>query len=94
MLWQAEAGYSFAMANGHLSTLDPSTATDPGPLEVNEPGPGDHLLLQWAYAENATLFLVDGTQPEPWLTALGSLRHAWIGGVYLYAVPGHASPCV
>jgi hypothetical protein len=95
MLWQAEAGFSFRMANGFVSPRDPKGVPQTFGLEVNDPASTSGQVLHWAEAQGATMILIDGTRSSPWthvLSPAGPLTE--IGGVYLRSLKtGGASPC-
>jgi hypothetical protein len=95
MLWQAEAGFRFRMANGFVSVLDPPDVPPTLGLEINNPSNRWQDAFQWAGEQGATMILVDGTRSSPWvkvLTPAGGLSE--IGGVYLRSLmPDGRSSC-
>jgi hypothetical protein len=95
MLWQAEAGFRFRMANGFVSPREPDNVPQTFGLEVNDPASTWHQVVQWATAQGATMIVVDATRSTPWVKVLGPLGEPRpIGGVYLYSLGlGGRSPC-
>ena len=95
MLWQAEAGFRFRMANGFVSPRHPDTAADPAGLEYNDPSSTWQQVFAWAKAQHATMIVLDATRSSPWRTVLAPVEHPTeIGGVLLYSLaPGGRSPC-
>jgi hypothetical protein len=95
MLWQAESGFAFQLANGYVGTQVPHGVPSPGNLPFNQPGPRALPLLQWAAAQHADVILVDGRpSASEWTRALEQSVHLTrIGGVYLYGMPGSTAPC-
>ena len=95
MLWQAEAGFRFRMANGFVSVIDPPNVPPTLGLEINDPSNTSQDAFQWAGEQEATMILVDGTRSSPWLQVLnpaGGLTE--IGGVYLRSLmPNGRSAC-
>jgi hypothetical protein len=98
MLWQAEAGFGFRMANGNLSPSPPSGVPDRGyVLDLIADNPQDDWrpLIQWARVQHVTTIVVDARRSVPWTTLLAPVTHPTeLGGVYLYSLrAGGRSPC-
>jgi hypothetical protein len=90
MLWQAEAGFNFRMADGYLGALTPASfARDLTPAVAtvrNQPDPA--ALQDFLVDRRVTAVLVDARNPEHWPAALASigLRPRHVGGEYVYRV--------
>jgi hypothetical protein len=97
MLWQAEAGFRFRMANGFVSPVLPDNVPDPedaANLRYNEAGSDWRPVIRFATAQRATIILVDSRRSVPWKAVLDPLtKPTAIGDVYLYNMPGRRSPC-
>jgi hypothetical protein len=90
MLWQAEAGFNFRMADGYLGALTPASfARDLTPAVAtvrNQPDPT--ALQDFIVDRGVSAVLVDARNPEHWPAALASigLRPRHVGGEYVYRV--------
>jgi hypothetical protein len=94
MLWQAEAGFRYRLADAWLSPVIPEGVPDPSILEAlhNDelPAGGGSAILELARDEAADVIVVDGEHAGRWrplLTGAG-LRGRALGGVELYALDG------
>jgi hypothetical protein len=98
MLWQAESGFYFRMADGYIS-LVPRGLPDYGYAErladTNLPGSDWRPLIKLARDQGATMILVAGGHGASWPTLLAPVTTpAEIGGVYLYSLrPNGRSAC-
>jgi hypothetical protein len=93
MLWQAESGFAFRMANGNLSPVVPDGVPLRGiAAAVNDddvPGGGKDDLLRLARAQGVDAILVDAGAAK-WRALLGPAPV--VGGVAVYALrPGPTS---
>lgn len=96
MLWQAEAGYSFRMADGYISAVPPTGIPDWGGMVgffVGAPLPSAQELIQWTQEDGVTVILVDGPSEQSWRSVLaGVARPKKVGDVYLYRLEPSGSP--
>jgi hypothetical protein len=90
MLWQAESGFRFRVADASLSPTVPHGVPDRRTvLEIlaNDP-PADSgpAIVALARAQGVTAIVVDAGSSEPWRTLVEGtgLRGRELGGVYLY----------
>jgi hypothetical protein len=90
MLWQAEAGFSFRMADGYLGALTPpSFAHDLSPSLTtvrNRPDPA--ALKDFLADRDVNAVLVDDRNPEYWPQALAAIgmHPQHVGGESVYRV--------
>ncbi|MDQ6775135.1 MAG: hypothetical protein M3071_02705, partial [Actinomycetota bacterium] len=91
MLWQAETGFSFRMADGYVGALLPSGyARDLGVLSSPQIQPQPPALAAFLAKRRVNVVLVDAHNSGPWpkaLSALG-LHPRLMGGVLVYTMPG------
>jgi hypothetical protein len=90
MLWQAETGFRFRMADGYLGALVPSWyARDLGvpPLSAIKPDPA--ALRDFLADRRVSTVVVDAADPLLWPQALAAIgfRPRLVGGVFVYHVP-------
>ncbi len=91
MLWQADAGFWFRMASGHLGPVPPESFTHPaGVAELAVTGKTDRAgLLQYVRVKHVSVVLVDERRSEPWRSLLsGVAKPAAVGGMLLYRFAG------
>jgi hypothetical protein len=99
MLWQAEAGFRFRLADAWLSPVVPHGVPDRSVLAAlhddEAPAGGGGAILRLARAQGADLIVLDRAHPEPWhrLLARAGLRVHTIGGVDVYDVRDTLAPC-
>jgi hypothetical protein len=95
MLWQAETGFGFRMADGYVGALLPSGyARDLGVLSSPQVQPQPSALAAFLAKRRVNTVLVDAAKPGPWpqtLSALG-LDPRLVDGVLVYALPGSGAP--
>lgn len=97
MVWQAEAGYTFRMANGYVNTRPPAEVPEPALVtSFQRPSvpPAPQALLGWARKQGVTA-IVAGPGAEPWIRALTPTLHPQrIGGVVLFDLrPNRSQTC-
>ena len=98
MLWQAEAGYSYRMAEGYVSpALPPNVPDTPYALKLlaNNRGNDWRPLVKFAKATHATMLILEEGHGESWTTMLAPITTPTeIGGVVLYSLrPNGRSTC-
>lgn len=100
MLWQAEAGFRYRLAQASLTPVVPAGVPDRATvlsLQANEaPAGGGAAVLNVARAQGADVILVDRELAEPWRTLLaraGLRPTAIVGGVEVYRLRGAAPAC-
>lgn len=92
MLWQAETGFRFDMADGYVGALAPPSYTrDLGmpPLSTPQIHPDAAALQDYLADRRVNTVLVDAANPQQWpqtLAAIG-LHSRLVGGVLVYPVP-------
>ena len=91
MLWQAEARYSFRMADGYLSVLPPRDIPDWNGMLftfLGEMPKTMRPLIRWAHLQGVSHILVDPKRGTRWtqLLAADGRRPTRIGGVDLYGL--------
>jgi hypothetical protein len=92
MLWQAETGFSFRMADGYLGALLPAAygkdlGVPPVSAPVTQPSPA--RFARFLAARHVNTVLLDAANQSYWpqtLAAIG-LRPREVGGVLVYRVP-------
>jgi hypothetical protein len=92
MLWQAETGFRFRMADGYVGALlPPGYARDLGAPPLSTPGlqPNPAALRAFLADRRVSSVLVEAANPEQWPQALSAigLRPRLLGGVLVYNVP-------
>ena len=98
MLWQAESGFEFRMADAYISTV-PTGLPDPAYLSrlanTNLPGTDWRPLIKLARDQGATMILLADGHGQHWTTLLAPVTTpADIGGVSLYSLrPNGRSAC-
>lgn len=94
MLWQAETGFGFRMADGYVGALlPPGYARDLGVLSSPQIPPQPQPFATFLAKRRVSTVLVDAANPGTWpqvLAALG-LRPRLVDGVLAYALPGPRS---
>ncbi len=95
MLWQAEAGFSFKMADGYVGALAPADyARDLGTPPLSAPGviPSAAVLGRFLEVRDVRTVLVNADEAGFWPRALArlGLRARLLDGVLVYQVPGTA----
>jgi hypothetical protein len=97
MLWQAEAGYDFQMADGFISPKPPKLPDRQGAfLLLNNLQRGSWKpLIRLAHDLGVTMIVVEGGHGDNWRNFLAPVtKPTDIGGVSLYSLrPGGRSPC-
>jgi hypothetical protein len=98
MLWQAEAMYSFRMADGWITAVPPRTIPRHKTMTRFFTGRKSLTagqLAEWARADGVTLIAVDSAHEPQWRHLLARVAHPQeIGGVYLYRLePRGSVPC-
>ena len=97
MLWQAEAGYDFQMADGFISPKAPKLPDARGAfLLLNNLQRGSwRPLIRLANDLGVTMIVVEGGHGDSWRNFLAPVtKPTDIGGVSLYSLrPGGRSPC-
>jgi hypothetical protein len=96
MLWQAETGFAFRIADGYVGALlPPGFAGDLGspPLSQFPGDPQPAVLRHFLAARRVSTVLVDAAVPGPWPAALSALglHGRLMGGEYVYRVIGARS---
>jgi hypothetical protein len=93
MLWQAEAGYRFRMANGYLGPLVPKGVPDAVAAQQFMSGyrpPTAAPLVRFARDQGATTILLD----DGWASWLPLFQGGVdLGGMHLYSVGSGGTPC-
>ncbi len=88
MLWQAEAGFAFRMANGYVNTRAPSGVPDPKLVQLLQhptPSTSARSLLDWARGQGVTKIVAAGEGARAWARLLAPAEHPQrLGGVYLF----------
>src|SRR5579862_6136417 len=98
MLWQAETGFHFRLADGYMSTVPtglPDYEYADRLAKTNLPGPDWRPLVQLAHNQGVTMILVAGAGQASWNTLLAPVTTpARIGGVTLFSLrPNGRSAC-
>jgi hypothetical protein len=93
MLWQADTGFEFRIADGYVGALvPPGFAGDLGspPLSQWPPDPQPAALRHFLIARRVGTVLVDASRPAPWPAALRAigLHGTLMGGEWVYRVRG------
>ena len=93
MLWQAESGFEFRMADAYIGLI-PSGLPDLGYSEqlanTDEPGSEWQQIVKLARDQGATMILLAAGHGESWTSLLASVATPTaIGGVYLYSLHPH-----
>jgi hypothetical protein len=86
MLWQAVGDYRFRLADGYV-TPDPPTSfyTSPAAARIANREVTWRDLVPFARDKHVTTLLVDGRQPEPWMSIVQPLYPPRdVGGVLVY----------
>ena len=94
MLWQAEAGFSFRMADGYVGAVAPSGwARDLGSLSNPQVPPQPSALAAVLAERHVSTVLLDAHDAGAWPQVLGALGlHArLVGGVFVYPLPASFS---
>jgi hypothetical protein len=95
MLWQAEAGYRFRMANGNISPIAPKAvpywhfAQD---LTSGYRPPTDVRLLRLAKAQGVTTILIPGDRTD-WAGTFANRHVTSLDGVFLIGLTPGGSQC-
>jgi hypothetical protein len=99
MLWQAEAGFRFRLADAWLSPVVPEGVPLRAVAEAlhddEVPVGGGSAVLKLARAQGADAIMLDRQHAEPWrsLLARTPLRARTVGGLDLYDVRGTLGAC-
>jgi hypothetical protein len=93
MLWQAETGFRFRIADGYVGALlPPGFAADLGSPPLSQPSgePQPAVLRHFLAARRVSTVLVDASDPAQWPAALSAigLHGTLTGGEYVYRVIG------
>ena len=93
MLWQAETGFRFKLAEGYVGALLPSDyvaslQSVPGRNPTLPPDP--NAVRTYIVRRHVAIVVVDGAAPGPWpgVLAAAGLRPQAVGGVLLYRTAG------
>jgi hypothetical protein len=96
MLWQAETGFAYRMANGYVGPRAPKGVPDPGlvrSLQGRTVPTDPQPLLAWARSQGVTTIVVAGEGARAWVHLLSASEHPRrVGGVYLFELHGRRSP--
>jgi hypothetical protein len=88
MLWQAEAGFAFDMADGYVNSVVPDGVPEPTFIHHLERGglpASPQELLAWARRQGVTNIVVAGRDSTAWARLLEpALRPQRVGGVYVF----------
>ena len=98
MVWQAEAGYRYRMADGFISPELPHNVPDRTyalKLWLNTPGTDWRPLIKFAKAKQVTMIILEGGHGQSWTDLLAPVtKPTNIGGVVLYSLrPNGVSAC-
>jgi len=98
MLWQAESGFQFRLADGYISTVPtglPDYEYADRLADTNDPGDDWRPLVKLAYDQGVTMILIPAVDASSWNKLLAPVTTpAEIGGVYLYSLrPNGRSAC-
>jgi hypothetical protein len=98
MLWQAEAGYRFRMAQGYVSPQLPDDVRDApyaARLLANNRGNNWRPLVKYAKANQATMLILEKGHGQSWTDMLAPVTTpTYLGGVVLYSLrPNGVSAC-
>ena len=99
MLWQAEAGFRFRLADAWLSPVVPEGVPFRAVAEAlhddEAPAGGGSAILKLARAQGADAIMLDRQHAEPWRSLLAQtpLRARTVGGLDLYDVRGTLGSC-
>jgi hypothetical protein len=93
MLWQAESGFEFRMADAYIGLIPrglPDLGYDEQLANTNDPGGDWRRLVKLARDQGATMILLAGGHGQSWTTLLAPVTTPTaIGGVYLYSLRSH-----
>jgi hypothetical protein len=93
MLWQAETGFAFRMANGYVNSVIPEGVPDVPfvrRLKSSRVPAGPQPLLAWARAQGVTKIVAAGPGAGAWVRLLSpAVRPQRLGGVDLFDLRGH-----
>jgi hypothetical protein len=97
MLWQAESGFAFRMAEGYVSPPVPAGIPERVYLtrleDTNMPGRDWRPLVRFARAQGATAILVEGGHGSTWTDLLAPVATPLdVGGVFLYRLGQRGGP--
>jgi len=92
MLWQAETGFWYRMADGSLSPAIPDGVADrpfASYLLSNDAPPGGRrAVLAFAKAHGVAAIVIENVAADPWIGLFPSLaERGTAGGVFLYRLP-------
>ena len=92
MLWQAETGFRFRMADGYLGALLPGAyAAELGspPMSTYGVKPDPAVLRHFLAARGVSTVLLEAEDPQQWPPALAALglHPRLVGGMLVYSVP-------
>lgn len=92
MLWQAETGFRFRMANGYVNSIVPEGVPDARVVRrfMRLPVPTTpQPLLAWARTQGVTKIVAAGPGSRAWVRLLSPVVHPQrIGGVHLFDLHG------
>jgi hypothetical protein len=96
MLWQAETGFAFRMANGYVNSVVPEGVPDAFLVRRLERSPAPtnpRPLLEWARKQGVTTIVAAGPGSRAWVRLLSPIvRPRRIGGVRLFDLRANADP--
>jgi hypothetical protein len=88
MVWQAETGFAFRMANGYVSSAAPPGVPEPRlvrTLQRPTPPTSRQPFVRWARREGVTTVVAFGPHAAGWGRLLAPTERAHsVDGVYLY----------
>jgi hypothetical protein len=88
MLWQAESGFRYRLADGALNPLVPPHVADnpfTGYLLSNDQPPNAQSVIDYAKAHGASIVVVEYVSADPYWTVLNPVFHSPLDdGVFVY----------
>jgi hypothetical protein len=98
LLWQAESGYRFRLADGALNDAVPKGLPDRATMlqliDDNVPAGGARAILRAARAQHVNVILVDPAGGAQWRRAFDPvLRHHTVGGLTIYRLDRERLGC-
>jgi hypothetical protein len=97
MLWQAESGFAFHMANGDIAPGAPEGVPEPNllrRLDHRKPPTDPKPLLAWARTQGVTTIVAAGPNARAWVRFLSPVeRPRRVAGVYVFDLRAHGGRC-
>jgi hypothetical protein len=97
MLWQAESGFAFHMANGDIAPGAPEGVPEPRllrRLDHRKPPTDPKPLLAWARKQGVTTIVAAGPDAGAWVRFLSPVeRPRRLGGVYFFDLRANGGRC-